>query len=365
MPFITYKISKKFFENYKKIKTDDLTKFNTDLDDFNLNQKAILIINENNNVKEQLGELINKISNDNMDISLSEKKVLFENTLYSLNQSIEYKIENQNNIHIDFEKDIKKQIDRNLKVKIIEGKFYPEDYNDKTDDFIKNFLGKLEVYIGSKSKIQSDKINTINIYHKELSNYLIPIPDSIYSKSLKEFKNNLDFNDRKDKFTFINMKKIEYGVNLLFKWWEKLAEDIRPNEFNVITDIPPCLKKKDINVKEISMLEAKIEEFLFINNDKKKNKAKVKIIKQHDMPGYQGWKHKRHWILGKKINRDIKKENINFFAIKSDFGVEIVDPNNNSRLSKEMELTIINNKNTKQMRDITEYLFEDAKKIST
>tara|TARA_Y100000996_G_scaffold387526_1_gene346387 strand:- start:289 stop:540 length:252 start_codon:yes stop_codon:yes gene_type:complete len=74
MPFITYKISKKFFENYKKIKTDDLTKFNTDLDDFNLNQKAILIINENNNVKEQLGELINKISNDNMDISLSEKK---------------------------------------------------------------------------------------------------------------------------------------------------------------------------------------------------------------------------------------------------------------------------------------------------
>ena len=52
--------------------------------------------------------------------------------------------------------------DRNLKVKIIEGKFYPEDYNDKTDDFIKNFLGKLEVYIGSKSKIQSDKINTNN-----------------------------------------------------------------------------------------------------------------------------------------------------------------------------------------------------------
>ena len=165
-----------------------MTKFNTDLDDFNLNQKAILIINENNNVKEQLGELINKISNDNMDISLSEKKVLFENTLYSLNQSIEYKIENQNNIHIDFEKDIKKQIDRNLKVKIIEGKFYPEDYNDKTDDFIKNFLGKLEVYIGSKSKIQSDKINTINIYHKELSNYLIQFQIQFILKVLKNSK---------------------------------------------------------------------------------------------------------------------------------------------------------------------------------
>ena len=77
------------------------------------------------------------------------------------------------------------------------------------------------------------------------------------------------------------------------------------------------------------------------------------------MPGYQGWKHK-DIDIGKKINRDIKKK-ISIFCNKH-FGVEIVDPNNNSRLSKEMELTIINNKNTKQMRDITEYLFEDAKK---
>ena len=59
---------------------------------------------------------------------------------------------------------------------------------------------------------------------------------------------------------------------------------------------------------------------------------------------------------------EIKKEDINFYAIKSDFGVEIVNPNNNSKLSKEMELTTVTNKNTKHMRDITDYLFNDAKK---
>ena len=49
-------------------------------------------------------------------------------------------------------------------------------------------------------------------------------------------------------------------------------------------------------------------------------------------------------------------------AVKSDFGVEIVNPNNTSKLSKEMELTTVTNKNTKHMRDITDYLFNDAKK---
>ena len=55
-------------------------------------------------------------------------------------------------------------------------------------------------------------------------------------------------------------------------------------------------------------------------------------------------------------------QDISFVAIKSDFGVEIVNPNNTSKLSKEMELTTVTNKNTKHMRDITDYLFNDAKK---
>ena len=88
----------------------------------------------------------------------------------------------------------------------------------------------------------------------------------------------------------------------------------------------------------------------------------VKIIKQKDMPGHLGWKHKRHWILGKKINQNTKIEDINFYAIKSDFGVEIVDQNNNSKLNNKMELTVITNKNISQMRDISNYLIQDAKK---
>ena len=48
-----------------------------------------------------------------------------------------------------------------------------------------------------------------------------------------------------------------------------------------------------------------------------------------------------------------------FLAIKSDFGVEIVDPNNHSQLSPEMELKVITNKNIKQMKDIEDYLKQD------
>ena len=50
---------------------------------------------------------------------------------------------------------------------------------------------------------------------------------------------------------------------------------------------------------------------------------------------------------------------MDFLAIKSDFGVEIVDPNNNSQLSPEMELKVITNKNIKQMKDIEDYLKQD------
>ena len=69
-------------------------------------------------------------------------------------------------------------------------------------------------------------------------------------------------------------------------------------------------------------------------------------------------------IKGTGYWEKIKKNNnkqVNFYAIKSDFGVEIVDPLNKDKLNKEMELTIITNKNIKQMRDISEYLMQDTK----
>ncbi len=362
MPFITYSIDQNYFKNFRELKSDDISNFNIDLSDFNLNQKAILITDSKYDIKQFLGKMINDLSNNNLsNLSLTEKKVHLEDTLNNINQSLEYKIEKkkQEEISIDFVKIDKNQINRELKMKILEGNFYPEDFKNSTDEFLKKFLGKLKIFIQSKSSSNEGKIDMVNIYHKELSNYVLPNQDSIFCSSLIDFKN------KSSGYILENLRKIEYGVNLLYKWWQKLPENIRPSEFKVLTDIPPCLskeQKKTISFNEIKLLESKIEELLFYNNKENKIKAKVKIIKQKDMPGRLGWKHKRHWILGKKINQSTKVENINFYAIKSDFGVEIVDENNNSKLNNKMELTVITNKNISQMRDISNYLIQDAKK---
>ena len=167
---------------------------------------------------------------------------------------------------------------------------------------------------------------------------------------------------RKEKDNLQNIRKIEYGVNVLYKWWKTIPEEFRP-KFKILTDIPKSLKnyakknKMEINEKNLTTIEEKFENFLFLNSKKDKNIPAVKLIWQKDMPGHLGWKHKRHWIFGTKIK---SKENIlDFLAIKSDFGVEIVDPNNNSQLSPEMELKVITNKNIKQMKDIEDYLKQD------
>ena len=362
MPFVTYSIDNNYFKNFKELKSNDLSNFNIDLSDFNLNQKAILISDSKNDIKQFLGKIINDLSNDSLNnLSLTEKKVLLEDALNNLNQSLEFKTDEKekSEIPIDFIKNFKNQINRELKIKILEGNFYPEDFKNSTYEFSMKFLGKLKIFIQSKSSSRESKINMVNIYHKELSNYVLPNQDSIFCSSLIDFKN------KSSGYILENLRKIEYGVNLLYKWWQKLPENIKPSEFKVLTDIPSCLtkeQKKTISVNEIKLLESKIEELLFYNNKENKIKAKVKIIKQKDMPGRLGWKHKRHWILGKKIDQSTKIENINFYAIKSDFGVEIVDENNNSKLNNKMELTVITNKNISQMRDISNYLIQDAKK---
>ena len=362
MPFVTYSIDHNYFKNFKELKSNDLSNFNIDLSDFNLNQKAILISDSKNDIKQFLGKIINDLSNDSLnDLSLTEKKVLLEDVLNNLNQSLEFKTDKKeiSEIPIDFVKDVKNQINRELKIKILEGNFYPEDFKNSTDEFSMKFLGKLKVFIQSKSSSHEAKINMVNIYHKELSNYVLPNQDSIFCSSL------IDFKKKSSGYILENLRKIEYGVNLLYKWWQKLPENIKPSEFKVLTDIPSCLtkeQKKTITFNEINLLESKIEELLFYNNKENKIKAKVKIIKQKDMPGHLGWKHKRHWILGKKINQNTNIDDINFYAIKSDFGVEIVDENNNSKLDNKMELTVITNKNISQIRDISNYLIQDAKK---
>ena len=122
MPFVTYSIDRNYFKNFKELKSNDLSNFNIDLSDFNLNQKAILISDSKNDIKQFLGKIINDLSNDSLNnLSLTEKKVLLEDALNNLNQSLEFKTgeKEKSEIPIDFIKDFKNQIDRELKIKIL------------------------------------------------------------------------------------------------------------------------------------------------------------------------------------------------------------------------------------------------------
>ena len=79
MPLATYTIKKSFFENHKEIDLIKLSEFNTDIEDFNLNQKAILIENANDNIKNKLGNIINELASNKLDNTLIQKKILLSN----------------------------------------------------------------------------------------------------------------------------------------------------------------------------------------------------------------------------------------------------------------------------------------------
>lgn len=363
MPLISYTIDQKFFLENDKIELDNLSVFNTDIEDLNLNHKLIFVENENLQIKEKIANEIDKISNQKIDNLLLQKKYILENILRNINQSLNYKTQSKemSKLPVDFIKDIKNSFPRKLKNKITMGVFYPEDFEKSSRNFTRDFLGKLTMLIKVKSN-SLNKIHKIIIYHKELAHYLIP--NTNFRNSI--IQNSIDYERKKLKSYHdrINFNKIKFGVDILFDWWNSLSANFKPKEFVIITDYPKIFTKDEkINMPntELRFLEKKIEEFLF--NRKSENfQSKVKIIKHTLIPSNQWWKHKRHWILTKKINKNHEKDEIDFFAIKSDFGVEIVNPKDNLKLSDEMELTTVDNKNTKHIRDITEYLFNDAQK---
>ena len=363
MPFALYSINPNLIKKSENIKSKQLTKFINDIEELNISQKAILVHQVENNVLKNLQNKIFSISSENLDIQLQEKRILLEDMSRIIGFSLKCELNNNEfkKTNIDFEKNEENQISQNLKIQIIQGDYYPIDYDMEVEKFTKKFLGKINLYLLSKYQ-KKNEVDTIYIYHKELSNFLIPNDDSIFYDTILKFKNKQNPKIRKEKDNLQNIRKIEYGVNVLYKWWKTIPEEFRP-KFKILTDIPKSLKKFarnkkiQINKKDLTTIEKKFENFLFLNSEKDKNIPTVQLIWQKDMPGHLGWKHKRHWIFGTKIK---SKENIlDFLAIKSDFGVEIVDPNNNSQLSPEMELKVITNKNIKQMKDIEDYLKQD------
>jgi len=367
MPFITYSIKSELLDNPEKLNVKNFRKFLNDLEELNISNKSILIENEKLNILNKIAKKISELSESLISNKIDEIKELLENACRILQDSNYCKLSDKEieKIKIDFIKKQENELDRNFKLETISGAYIPEDFDNKVEKFQNKFLNKIETYILSKSQSTEDKIDTLYIYHKELSNFLMPEVFPILEQPIKKYKFSLDTSIRTQKEKLKNLNKIEYANNIFLKWLSNMPENIRP-KYKILTDIPRALKKEArlkkqiISSELIKAIQEKFEEFLSEDFDKNKSKPEVKLIWQRDLPGHLGWKHKRHWIFCKKILRKENWEKINFFAIKNDFGIEIVDEIDNLKLNEFMELFVVSKKNTKQITDIKKNLAQDT-----
>jgi len=165
MPFATYTINTKLLNEFNKVNVRALEKFNNDIEELNIKQKAIFIKNASTDIEKNIQKKIDDISKSNLDINLHEKKYLLEKLQGALDKSISCKLSNKeiNEVPIDFEKKHNNEIPRKLKLKILAGDFYPEDFDGNIDKFISKFLNKINIYLFSKYKNKKEQIKNIFI----------------------------------------------------------------------------------------------------------------------------------------------------------------------------------------------------------
>lgn len=372
MPFATYSIKENSFhktnnENRKKFKN-----FLNNIKELNRKKRAILV-NKKKDVIESLKEKLKDIdtpNSENEKISkfvieqakkygqptsinklkdiyfnsnddLLEKEFLIE-CLDCFNSSMKCSVENDD-IAVDFEKDDSNEYNVEKLDKFSKDIIYAKEFTN-VDSFIKKFLQKLEIFIRAsidkekKTKGFKKRVDSINIFHKELSKYLVPNfrnpniflqKKEFFENSIENLRNKISY----DKNYLKNTKKIEGGVKILLNWWSNLPDDIRPKKFNIITDIPNQLLWENYNKKiktsplKLKEIQKKIKNFLFeeLNLNLKPNiifldRDELKVKIEENPPKFMrfwDWTHKKHFAFGKDLH----------LLIYSDFGVEFIDPN--------------------------------------
>jgi len=353
MPFATYALDSSIADNIKSLNTENINKFIQYIELLNLKKRAILI-DEDNNVLEKITKKYFDLSKE---LESVEEHILSETIITMmkvLNDSILCKLPKNNklNIKIDFKKNLDNQFDKKLYSKYNQDAYDASAFESSVKIFEKDFLEKIKTFIVSKN-IETKKINTLHIFHKELANYLLPWKDnergdrtflldqeiesslkdplvgSKYDRKKKEFKRS---------FYTENVAKINGGTKVLFNWWKDLTDTIRPEKFIIHTEAPWMPYSSKQKTKQI------FEEFLF--NDRNKFDAKVNFLDSRDLPK-QWWKHKRHFVFGKEI----------LLLIWSEFGVEFVDEKDNSQLNKKNKFIFLGDnieiEHRKEIKEIT------------
>ena len=297
MPFLTYSIKSEFVENYETVKNKDIIKFLNYIDLLNYKSRAILV-NKNDNSLEKLS----KKYFDNAKKILDPEQDLLNETLQNfvriLSESIQLK-ENKNNINVDFEKSTNNEIDRELFSKFNNDVFPPSLYEFSIEKFQKGFLDKIKAFIISKNS-DDKKLNSLFIFHKETSKYLEGWPTnkkpfkSISSKKIEERMNDT----YEDKFYSINVMKIKSGIDVMINWWKSIPDNYRPENLIFFTDTPTKSDNDNITKNQ------DMSNFLFKNLNTDKFKAKLIFLDSNKLPK-QLWKHKRHFVFGKKDEKEL------------------------------------------------------------
>ena len=193
------------------------------------------------------------------------------------------------------------------------------------------------------------------IFHKEFSNYIIPCSDQVKRKPITVVRNRDKYKSSieeviknptlcPDRFFGYNAeKKIKESIKILHNWWKNLDPAIRPKKFEIVSSL-----KKDHKYLKDS-LEENIKEFIF---DGLYNKLGVGIKLINEKA--ELWQHLRHFVFGEKLA----------LVIKSDFGLEIVDPKNKRRLFRKVEFTLADKKTHESaINDIKFFIKTYLKKI--
>ncbi len=339
MPFLTYSIKSDFVENYENVKNKNVMKFLNYIDLLNYKSRAILVDKNDNSL-----EKLTKKYFDNANQVLNPDQDLINETLQNfiriLSDSVQLK-ENKNDIKIDFEKTIDNEIERELFSKFNNDVFPPSLYNFSIEKFQEGFLDKIKAFLTSKNT-GDKKINSLFIFHKETSKYLEGWPSgkkpfgSISQKKIDERMNDANEN----KFYSINVMKIKSGIDVMINWWKSIPDNYRPENLIFFTDTPT--KSHSDNIKK----NKDMSNFLFQNLDTNRFKAKLIFLDSNELPK-QWWKHKRHFVFGKKEEEKLDTSLI----IDSEFGIEFVDEYNYSKLNNN-KFVIISDTNNTHVNDI-------------
>ena len=352
MPFLTYSIEERICDKISIDNKNNVDQFINRIEDLNYKSKAIFIA-ENKNTIDHLSkkfiEMSKKIESGDDHII---RDTIFRLTQI-LNESYFYdQSKNNEEVKIDFKKNVSNEINKKLFFKYNKDVFDPSNFDKSVDKFKEDFLDKIKTFIISMNS-EKKVINSICIFHKELTNYLLPwkIVDNkrviLINQSIEtSLKDPLVQKDPKKHKSWYpeNVKKITEGTKILFNWWNSISEKFRPEKFLIVSDNPhPNLSKthhKNFQIKKI------YEDYLFGNQEINKFKANVNFLDKSELNKDQWWKHKRHFAFGKLLS----------LLIWSEFGIEFINEKDNTKLNSKNQFIIDNNPENEHRQEIMDII---------